>query len=35
MILVPGLDQDPGMADEQRLFPTMPEAPGVSNGVKE
>jgi len=32
---VPGLDQDPGMADEQRLFPTMPEAPGVSNGVKE
>ena len=31
---VPGLNEDQ-LVDEQRLFPPMPEAPGVTNGVKD
>jgi len=31
---VPGLNEDQ-LVDEQRLFPPMPEAPGVANGVKD
>jgi len=35
MFLVPGLNPDEQLVAEERLFPPMPDAPGLPNGAKE